>query len=312
MKISGFTIIRNAVLFDFPIVECINSVIDLVDEFVVVAGDSSDGTDDLLAGIDSPKLRIVRSDWDLERFCHSGTIYAHQTDIALRECRGDWCFYIQSDEVMHESGLDVIRKACTEYLDQPSVEGFVLKYVHMYGDYKHYIDNLHFAYPREIRIVRNRSDIHSWRDAQSFRVHEDFDDMDYMRKERTRKLRCIELDATMFHYGWSRDPRCMVGKVAAQKNFYDPNHKMEPQTDYYDYGNLSMLPLYKGTQPKVMSSRIAQMSWGDLLRESGKRPDIGKRYGIKYCLINWVERNLMRDGRRLGGFKNYKSITPKR
>lgn len=304
MKISGFTIIRNAVIFDFPIIECICSVLDIVDEFVVVAGDSSDETDELLASINSPKLRIVRSNWDLERFCRNGTIYAHQTDLALRECKGDWCFYIQSDEVLHEDALPVIRKACEDNVDNLQVEGFVLKYIHLYADYKHYIDNLHFAYPREIRIVRNRPDIHSWRDAQSFRVYEDFSDMDYHRKDGTRKLKCIELDATMFHYGWTRDPRCMIGKVAAQKRVYDPNTKFVADKDYYDYGNLSMLPLFTGTHPKAMQPRVDRCDWNNLVRFDGKRPNIGKRYGIKYRLLTFVENKVL-GGKRIGGFKNY-------
>lgn len=171
-----------------------------------VAGDSSDGTDELLKVFDGePKVRIIRTVWDTQTYDRGGMIYAQQTDVGLRACTGDWCLYIQSDEIMHHDALPVIREACAKYLDDRRVEGFLLKYVHLYGDYRHYIDSLHFAYPREIRIVRNRPDIHSWRDAQSFRVIPDFNGVDYDVEEGTRKLRCILLDALIFHYGWSRD-----------------------------------------------------------------------------------------------------------
>lgn len=126
MKISGFTIIRNAELYDFPIVECVKSTLDLVDEFVIVAGDSSDGTDALLESIGSPKVRVVRTTWDLNKYPRNAMIYAYQTDLALRECTGDWCLYIQSDEVLHHDGVAEIRGAMERELDNPKVEGFVL------------------------------------------------------------------------------------------------------------------------------------------------------------------------------------------
>lgn len=309
MKISGFSFIKNAVLYDIPVVESVRSALDLVDEFILVAGDSQDDTDRLLETFrDEPKVRIIRSVWDTERFARGGMIYAQQTDLAKASCTGDWCFYIQADEVLHHDAVPVIRRACERYLHDTRVEGFLLKYVHLYADYRHYIDALHFAYPREIRIVRNRPDIHSWRDAQSFRVMPDFDGNNYAAKEGTRKLRCILLDAYIFHYGWSRDPRCMAGRCNEHRSVYDPAYKEKPGLDYFEYGNLSRVPLYRGTFPRAMEERMAAMSWGDYLRYDGPRPNIGKRYGIKYRTINWIEKYLLRGGRRIGGFKNYRLI----
>lgn len=287
MKISGFTFIKNAVAYDFPVVESVRSVLPVVDEFIIVAGDSSDGTDELLKVFDGePKVRIIRTVWDTQTYDRGGMIYAQQTDVGLRACTGDWCLYIQSDEIMHHDALPVIREACAKYLDDRRVEGFLLKYVHLYGDYRHYIDSLHFAYPREIRIVRNRPDIHSWRDAQSFRVIPDFNGVDYDVEEGTRKLRCILLDALIFHYGWSRDPRCMVRKAN--------NHNA----------------LYEGTFPEAAAERMAAYDWADFVRYDGPRPNIGKRYGVKYRVVDFIEKHILRDGRRIGGFKNYKLLKP--
>lgn len=310
MLISGFTIIRNAVIYDFQIIEAIKSVLDIVDEFVVVAGDSDDNTDELLATIESPKLRIIRSDWDVAKYKDNGTIYAAQTDIALKACKGDWCLYIQSDEVLHEKSLPIIKDACMKYRFDEKVDGFVLNYVHMYADYKHYIDALHFAYPYEIRIVRNRDDIHSWRDAQSFRSMQGFDYNDYSTSEGTSKLRCIVLDNTlMFHYGWSRDPRCMVKKCAAQFGFYFPDQEnMVANVDYHDYGNVSTMPLYTGSQPAVMQERIEAMDWQHLLRYSGPNPDMKKKFKLKYRILSFFENKIL-GGRRIGGFKNFITIS---
>lgn len=307
MKISGFTFIKNAVKYDYTLVECVNSVIDIVDEFIIVAGDSDDTTDELLATLDSPKIKIIKSTWDTAKYNKGGTIFAQQTDLALSACSGDWAFYIQSDEVFLESGAQIVKDACKKYLNDQRVEGFLFNYVHMYGDYKHYIDARHFGYPREIRIVRNKPDIHSWRDAQSFRIIPNFDGIDYYAKEGTQKLRCIHLNATMFHYGWARDPRAMAGKVVQQGNLYTSSNNTT-EKKLHDYGNLNYFPLYKGEQPKAMEERIKNFSWGDLIRFEGEKYDNRKIFGIKYKLLKFIEGNFMPHGATIGGFKNYKKI----
>ena len=226
MKISGFTFIKNAVAYDFPVVESVRSVLPVVDEFIIVAGDSSDGTDELLKVFDGePKVRIIRTVWDTQTYDRGGMIYAQQTDVGLRACTGDWCLYIQSDEIMHHNALPVIREACAKYLDDRRVGGVSAQIRTSLRRLSSLYRLAALRYPREIRIVRNRPDIHSWRDAQSFRVIPDFNGVDYDVEEGTRKLRCILLDALIFHYGWSRDPRCMVRKANHHNALYSKDYK---------------------------------------------------------------------------------------
>lgn len=66
MKMSGFTIIRNAVLNDYPVVEAILSVLPVVDEMIVSIGDSEDETEALILSIGNPKIKIIHSVWDPE------------------------------------------------------------------------------------------------------------------------------------------------------------------------------------------------------------------------------------------------------
>jgi len=98
MKVAGFTFIRNAVKNDYPIVEAITSVLPLCDEFVVALGDSDDETENLIAGINSPKVRVVHTVWD-NSLRQGGEIFAKQTDIAYQAISpdADWAFYIQGD-----------------------------------------------------------------------------------------------------------------------------------------------------------------------------------------------------------------------
>ncbi|KAA5537223.1 glycosyltransferase [Taibaiella lutea] len=305
MKISGFTIIRNAIKFDFPIVESISSALDFVDEFIVVMGDNSDETEALIRNIPSSKIKIIKSDWDTKKYHQHGNIYAHQTDIALHHCAGDWCLYLQADEVLQQDAGKVIIAACNHYLEKKEVEGFLLKYIHFFGAYDRYVDALHFAYPLEIRIVRNHPDIHSWSDAQSFRMIPGFNHENYAQKEGTRKLNCVELNAYVYHYGWCRDPRKMVKKVEEQQIMHDGVASVK-QEAYFDYGNLSRLPVFKGKHPDVMRNRIEQTDWLQYLRYTGTNPEVlKKQFRLKYRILTFIENKIL-GGRLIAGFKNYK------
>src|SRR4051812_9183951 len=101
MRISGFTVIRNGVLMGYPVVQSIRSILPLVDEFVIGVGQSEDGTKDLLASINDPKIRLFDSHWDTGK-TKGGLMLSEKTNEALDRCSNDWCFYLQADEVVHE------------------------------------------------------------------------------------------------------------------------------------------------------------------------------------------------------------------
>ena len=107
MKISGFTIVRNAVLYDYPIVEAITSILPVVDEMIVLIGNSEDNTEELIRSIQSDKIKIHHSIWD-ENLKKGGVVLAIETDKAFQliSPESDWAFYIQADEVIHEKYHD--------------------------------------------------------------------------------------------------------------------------------------------------------------------------------------------------------------
>ena len=152
MRISGFTFVRNAVVLYYPVVESIRSILPICDEFVVAAGDSTDGTTELIRAIDSPKLRILETVWNPDQFVHGAT-NAVQTNIALDACRGDWAIYVQADEVVHQDDLPVLVESMQRHLHDRRVEGLLFDYLHFFADYDHYM-NAHGWYRREVRVVR--------------------------------------------------------------------------------------------------------------------------------------------------------------
>ncbi len=305
---------KNALKLYYPMRQSVESILPLVDEFVVVLGDSDedDNTRSEIEAIGSEKIRIVDTVWDIEKYPR-GMEHAHQTDLAMEHCTGDWLFYLQSDEVVHEKDLENIRSRCEQLLPDKEVEGLLFRYLHFWGDYEHIQDG-HCWYRKEIRIVRNRPEIHSWESAQSFRRIPDFDGLNYRQQEGTYKLQVADVEAHIFHYGWVRPPALMQNKIKAFNLNHRGRKRVEEQVaarhfeQGFDYGNLSKISSYKVEHPAVMKDWIASFNWGDQLRFSGParslNPVISKHDKVKYRILSWLEKSLPGD-HRLGQFKNY-------
>lgn len=311
MKISGFSFVRNGYKLYYPVVESIKSILPIVDEFVIAVGrgDPDDKTRELIGAIGDPKIKIIDTIWE-EKYFNKGIINALQTDIAKNACSGDWLFYLQADEVVHEKYLPVIQNRCQQLLDDERVEGLLFRYKHFWGDYNHYHKS-HGWYPYEIRIIRNDPHIHSWQSAQSFRY---FDYYDNPRQEKGhRKLRVAKVDAEIYHYGWVRPPHLMQNKSRALNSVHWGKRKAE---EYYarapkefDYGPLDRLAEFKESHPAVMQERIRQMDWQEKLQYSGKpNPHRAphKHERLKYRLITFLERKIFKHP--IGGFRNYELI----
>ncbi len=311
MKISGFTMAKNADKLYYPWREAILSILPIVDEFVVAIGDcdADDNSRKLIESIDSPKIKIIYTVWDIEKY-PNGMENAHQTDIAKKHCTGDWLFYLQADELIHEKYLPVIKNRCKELLNDKEVEGLLFKYKHFWGDYNHY-HNSHVWYKNEIRIIRNNPEIHSWESAQSFRRIPDFDEINYRQQNNTFKLKVKTLDACVYHYGWVRPPHLMGKKRKALDIIHkgaEEVQKLEAKGHYdFNYGALNKLPVFKDSHPAVMKAVIENFNWKDKLNYTSKaeaNKEKHKHDKIKYKLVSFIENTIL-GGRPLGSFKNY-------
>jgi hypothetical protein len=286
MKISGFTFIRNGVELDYPFIESITSVLPAVDEMVIVVGDCSDGTKEKILTLQDPKIRIINTVWD-ESLRKGGEILAQQTNIALDHITGDWGFYIQGDEVIHEKYLENVRSALQKWNDHPEVEGLLFHYHHFYGSYE-YIGTSRKWYRREIRIVRNDPSIRSYKDAQGFRKN-------------GKKLQVKAVDAYIYHYGWVRDPKAQLKKNVSFNKYWHDDEWIAEHVDAtsFDYDLLESLDRFEGTHPAVMKDRIVSKNWKFSYDPSKKR------MSFKEKLSFWIEKLF---GWRPGEYKNYKVI----
>jgi hypothetical protein len=312
MKISGFTMVKNATKLYYPIAESIQSILPIVDEFIVALGDCDpdDGTRKAIESIASDKIKIIDTIWDLHKY-PDGMENAHQTDIAKALCSGDWLFYLQADEVIHEKYLKNIEEACEKYIDNSNVEGLLFKYIHFWGDYKHH-QNAHGWYKNEIRIIKNLPEIHSWESAQSFRRIPNFDGIHYRQQEGTYKLKVVSIDAYVYHYGWVRPPKFMQKKKISLDTIHKGEERVKKmyaeKPKVFNYGPLGRVPEFKGTHPAVMSDMIKKFSWSEELNYNRSENDTNrekfKHDKWKYRFLSFLEQKVL-GGREIGGFKNY-------
>ena len=227
MKVSGFTFIRNAVKYDYPIVESIRSILSIIDEFVVLVGKSDDNTLALIESIDSPKIKIFSSVWD-DTLRQGGRVLAVETNKAFQliATDSDWAFYLQADEVIHEKYLPIIKKAMQDNLSDKEVEGLLFKYKHFYGSYD-YIGDAARWYPHEIRVIKNKKNIYSYDDAQGFR------------KNDNEKLNVKLIDAYIYHYGWVKEPKTQNKKREGFRKLYSiPNPEGFKESNDFDYSKI--------------------------------------------------------------------------
>lgn len=314
MKISGFTFARNTAKLYYPIRASILSILPIVDEFVVALGDCSpdDTTRELIESIDSPKIKIIDTVWDIEKYPR-GMEHAHQTDIAMKHCSGDWLFYLQADEVIHEQYLPIIVKRCEDLLEDREIDGLLFRYKHFYGDYNHIVVS-HGWYPNEMRIVRNDPTIHSYISAQSFRRIPNFDGVSYRQKKGTERLKVARIEAYVYHYGWVRPPRLMQDKSKAFNTTHLGKSEMEnqykDQPDYFDYGPMKLLTPFTESHPEVMKDKIATFDWAHQLNYEDmyevQRPKM-KHERLKYKILTFFEQNF-NGGQEIFGYSNWRLV----
>ncbi len=289
MKVAGFTFVKNAVKFGYPVIESIRSVLPVVDEMVICLGDSDDDTEELIKKkLGSDKVTIIHSVWD-NSLKEGGRVLAVETDKAMdgTPADADWLFYIQADEVVHEKYHSVIREAMVTYKDDRNVEGLLFHYHHFYGSFK-YIGDGRAWYSKEIRVIRNDKRIRSYRDAQGFRWNDN------------RKLRVKLIDAYIYHYGWVRNPLIMYRKQQNFGKLYGESNTDEKQDIVFDYSKVDTVTLFTGTHPEVMKERTEAEDW-HFERDIRKKNFKNIKHKVLYFL--W-----QRFGWRPFEYSNYKKI----
>ncbi len=259
MSISGFTIVRNAEILDYPLRESVLSVLPICSEFIINCGDSTDNTLKICEELQREypqKIRVFTSQWQVNNQT-GGYQLKSQTDAALAACTHDWCLYIQADEVMHEEDLPKILKA-KEVADQkPEVDGLLFDYLHFYGNYNYTIRGRNW-YRKEVRLFKNHRKIEAFRDAQGFRKNQN-------------RLLVIPSGGRVFHYGYVRNSESMKKKSTEMSRWW--GSKVEDKPENFELINHIGLTKFQNTHPKLMQTSIQEKNFAFNPKECRRKWD---------------------------------------
>ena len=298
MRISAFTYVRNGIEYFYPFLESIQSVLPMVDEFVVVVGDSTDGTRKSILNLNSKKIKIVDSIWDMT-LREGGKIFAQQSNLGADATTGEWVIHLQADEVLHENDISRLKDYILRFDKDPKVEGLLFPFLNFHGDYDH-ISTGRKSERFEIRAFRNNPLIRSYRDSQGFRKYTSLDA--YLNGEKGVKLCVAKIDVPVYHYPFVRPPEIMKSKITTFMSFYNDDKAMAGKSQYiqeFDYNEVHSLEVFTGTHPKIMLPTIQKKNW--TFQYDPSKADISLRYWI----LNKIE---ALTGYRIGEYKNYKII----
>jgi hypothetical protein len=290
MTLAGFTFIRNAIRYDYPILEAIRSILPLCDYILVAVGQSEDETLALIQSLDSPKIRIIETIWD-DSLRDNGAVLALETNKAFDAVGvdADWCFYIQGDECVHEQDMPTIRAALDRWQNDADTEGVLFRYAHFYGSYD-YVATSRSWYRHEVRIIRNDKSIRSFRDAQGFR-------------KQGKKLKVRAVDATIYHYGWVKHPEAQQRKQRNMNLYWFTKEEVAariPDVAAFDYSQIDDLKRFEGSHPQVMQARIQALNWQFSFDPTRRRLSFKEK--LSRLIERWT-------GWRFGEYRNYRKLS---
>lgn len=236
MKVSGFTFLRNALINGYPFEESIRSLLPIVDEYIIAVGMSDDETLDRVRAIDDPRIKVIRTQWN-ESMRDRGYVYGQQKMIAQFNCSGDWAFYLEGDEVLHEDEVGLIRRSMEECLDNLEVEALYFDFLHFYGTPS---QTGIAGYRRAPRIIRNT--IRTIAPDGLFWVV-------LNKNKRGRYPRAKHSGASIYHYGHCRSIETMNEKLSRVGKYWGHDHQV-----FEGYGSIDTAELrpFLGKHPSIM------------------------------------------------------------
>jgi len=237
MKVSGFTFIKNGQILGYPFLQSIQSILPIVDEFVINVGQSEDNTLDVVRSIKDKKIRIIESEWN-DSMQDRGYVYGQQKMIAQYNCTGDWAFYIEGDEVYHERDLEKIKKSMELHLHDENVEALIFDFNHFYGNTNSLLNSPGW-YRSEARIIKNS--IRSYAPDGLFWVV-----LSSNKKGRYPKAK--HTGVTCYHYGWVRSEEQMNLKSKKVQKYWG---EMPVVIDYSKMDQL-IIKEFQGTHPEII------------------------------------------------------------
>ncbi len=261
MKISFFTFLRNGVKLGYPFIESIRSALPLADEFIIALGpsdqDENDATRTAIEGLRESKIKLLPVLWN-ENMVTAGFVYGQQKMLAQSQCNGDWAFYLEADEVLHENDLESIRYSMQRHLYNKNVEALVFDYVHFFGSPLYQAISPGW-YRRAPRVIRNSVRAVAC-DGLFWNVVID--------NQKMRWPRAALANAKIYHYGHVRPLDSMNRKQEAVERYWS---KLPRLLSRYQIDPKALAP-FTGEHPKVMRSWLNSKADYDFSPDSTYAP----------------------------------------
>lgn len=112
-SVSGYTTTLNCIKQGYPFMQSIRSMLEFCDEVCIVDGGSTDGTLDQLNALAASdprvKVKVIERDWNHPRFA---VFDGMQKAEARAMCTKEFCWQMDSDEVVHEDDAKRISDLC--------------------------------------------------------------------------------------------------------------------------------------------------------------------------------------------------------
>jgi hypothetical protein len=170
--------------------------------------------------------------------CDRGFVYGQQKMIAQYQCSGDWAFYLEADEVLHQVDLKNIYSAMSDNLHDENVEALYFDFLHFYGT-PHQVGIA--GYRQAPRIIRNS--IRTIAPDGLFWVV-----LDKNKKGRYPSAKYAK--GTIYHYGHCRSVGAMNEKLSRVRKYWGDSHQPFQGYGSIDYGEIVR---FGGTHPDIMS-----------------------------------------------------------
>jgi glycosyltransferase involved in cell wall biosynthesis len=250
----------NPDTLDFPFRECLESVLPIADEIVVLNGDHPGEPSqvqkivtDIYREYDvAHKFRLYTLPWQ-EHMRKNMEVLAKTA--AISQCTGDYVLLLDADELIHEDDYKYIRGALDFGHD-----AYSFGTLHFYSSYrviKKYDDHWYDYRPK---LFKNGLGI--WDGPQSW-IEDNKWGADRLRTEYTADLVTWDykpvhtfskkLKVKLFHYGYVRQSERMLDKQNKIEKRYHPDGST--QVSKWDW-DLEGTELYTGGHPEVMHERI--------------------------------------------------------
>lgn len=258
--------VSNPIIYDFPFVECVKSVLPIADEVVIINGDkeffwyeeenysnkNNAEVDYLLSKyiVDSiDKFKIFHLPWQ-EHFRKNMESLAKSA--AISQATSDYVLLLDVDEIIHENDYNKI-KQCLE-MDK---DAYSFRTIHFYRDYNHHkIPNAeNYWYNHRPKLFKNFKGIwdgyQSWVDKDK-ELHTEYTADLITWDYKPVHSFSVKTSISIYHYGYVRDKSKMLVKSNNIEKRYHPDYSNKLEWDW-DMDNTT---LFEGIHPQVMESRI--------------------------------------------------------